>query len=402
MKRLIVASFCLTGIIGLAPAIPGVPGLAAQDRPTQAAAKPTAPNGKRVAKLGEVPHSGFENGKPRTFNTPHPATQDPTRLVTTADLTAWSKKMMADNWGRWGPNDTKGALNLITPAKTLEAAKLVREGITVPLGSFLGLNDFKYEIDTFRRVAGRHWQTERDWMGNPLPSSAVAFGTHDGTVSHMDAMCHYPGSKVDPSRGGRPGEEEVTYNGYPFIMSAETGCPKMGIDEMGLQYATRGVLYDMVYLKGGPDADWNDPTLPIFIEDLEEWERFTGAKVGKGDAMIVRNGRYALRAKEGAWNYDRGNGGLHASVLPWIHARDIAVLIGDGPNDVQPSGVQGIGRPVHQMMMTVMGRPIVDNGFPEEAARVAKQLKRWEFMVSWRNLDIPGGSASPFNAVAIF
>jgi hypothetical protein len=54
------------------------------------------------------------------------------------------------------------------------------------------------------------------------------------------------------------------------------------------------------------------------------------------------------------------------------------------------------------MMMAVLGNPIVDNGYPEEAAAVAKQLKRWEFMVSWRNLDIPGGSASPWNAVATF
>jgi hypothetical protein len=396
MKQRTVAFLLLGVMVPLAPIAPTSSELSAQVRQTSK----KAANGKRLAILGEVSHSGFENGKMRNTFTAHPATQDPTRLVTTADLTRWAKEM--NNWGKWGPNDTRGTLNFITPQKTLEAAKLVKAGITVPLASWLGLNQFKYEIDSNRRIQGAHWMASRSWMGAPHPNSAIAFGTHDGTISHMDGMCHYAGAKADPSRGGNEGEDEVTYNGYPFLMSAETGCPKMGIDEMGLQYATRGVLYDMVYLKGGPENDWNDPTMPIFVEDLEEWEKFTGAKVTQGDAMIVRNGRYALRAKEGAWQFDRGNSGLHASVVPWIKSRNIAVLIGDGPNDVQPSGVAGMGRPVHQMMMAVLGNPIVDNGYPEEAAKVARQLRRWEFMVSWRNLDIPGGSASPWNAVGIF
>ena len=37
------------------------------------------------------------------------------------------------NWGRWGKDDQLGALNLITPDKRKEAAKLVREGISVSL-----------------------------------------------------------------------------------------------------------------------------------------------------------------------------------------------------------------------------------------------------------------------------
>src|SRR5215216_1033848 len=35
------------------------------------------------------------------------------------------------NWGRWGPDDERGALNLITPEKRIQAAGLVREGTTV-------------------------------------------------------------------------------------------------------------------------------------------------------------------------------------------------------------------------------------------------------------------------------
>ena len=35
------------------------------------------------------------------------------------------------NWGRWGPDDERGTLNLITPEQRMRAAGLVREGVTV-------------------------------------------------------------------------------------------------------------------------------------------------------------------------------------------------------------------------------------------------------------------------------
>ena len=35
------------------------------------------------------------------------------------------------NWGRWGPDDSAGTINLITPEKRREAASLVRSGRSV-------------------------------------------------------------------------------------------------------------------------------------------------------------------------------------------------------------------------------------------------------------------------------
>ena len=37
------------------------------------------------------------------------------------------------NWGRWGKDDELGTLNLITPAKRKEAARLVEDGVVVSL-----------------------------------------------------------------------------------------------------------------------------------------------------------------------------------------------------------------------------------------------------------------------------
>src|ERR1051325_10653574 len=51
--------------------------------------------------------------------------------VTQADMDRWKKEL--SNWGRWGKDDEKGTLNLITAAKRKQAAALVKEGFAVSL-----------------------------------------------------------------------------------------------------------------------------------------------------------------------------------------------------------------------------------------------------------------------------
>jgi hypothetical protein len=147
---------------------------------------------------------------------------------------------------------------------------------------------------------------------------------------------------------------------------------------------------------------WLEPSTPIYVEDLEAWERFANIKVGAGDALLVRTGRWAKREAEGPWAYAQSAAGLHASVLPWLRSRDVSLLASDAVNDVQPSGVEGINRPIHQLTQVNMGLPIVDNAYLEDAARQSERLKRWEFMFTLHIFQIQGGTASPFNALATF
>jgi hypothetical protein len=62
----------------------------------------------------------------------------PTVAVTQALPTVDDARMMEwmeelSNWGRWGPDDELGTLNLITPEKRRAAAALVRDGVAVSL-----------------------------------------------------------------------------------------------------------------------------------------------------------------------------------------------------------------------------------------------------------------------------
>ena len=51
-------------------------------------------------------------------------------------LTAGAKAQDAQSWckSKWGPNDEKGAANLLNPQLALEAAKLMKTGKVYPLG----------------------------------------------------------------------------------------------------------------------------------------------------------------------------------------------------------------------------------------------------------------------------
>ena len=44
------------------------------------------------------------------------------------------------NWGRWGDDDERGALNHLTEAHRAHAATLVRDGVTVSLARNLGVD----------------------------------------------------------------------------------------------------------------------------------------------------------------------------------------------------------------------------------------------------------------------
>jgi hypothetical protein len=316
----------------------------------------------------------------------HPSTQEPARLITMDQLRVWEQEL--SNWGRWGPTDQRGTLNLITPEKTVEATRLVRDGVTVTLQHF-PRRENAVDSQTFGET--RHWMSRINPETGEVAFALdeIQFSLHDGLLSHIDALCHYR-TEIDG--------EYVIFNGYPQNLDQD-GCKDLAIDRMGPGYVTRGVLVDMPLLRG---VEWLDPSTPIYVEDLEAWEAFAGVRVQPGDALLVRTGRWAKRASEGAWDHTRGGAGLHASVLPWLHERGVALLVGDAVNDVQPSGVAGINRPIHQLTQVNLGLPLVDNGYMEDAAREAAARQRWEFMVSWQINRIEGGTASPFNAIATF
>ena len=301
------------------------------------------------------------------------------RDVTEATVDQWMTDL--SNWGRWGDDDQLGTLNLITPEKRLQAIGLARVGTSVSMSH----NYIKEQaLD-----ATSPFEHEMLGVGSPgaFRSDRYSIAYHGYAHSHLDALCHmmYEGRLYN----GYVRDDEVT----------ESGCNKLAIINLKQGIVTRGILMDIARLKG---VEYLEPGTPIYVEDLEAWEREAGVRVGSGDVVLIRSGRWARRAEVGAWRTGREAAGLHASVVPWLRERGVAILGSDYTNDVLPSGVEGVSQPIHQLMLVALGTPLFDNLDLEAVAAEAARQDRWEFMLVAAPLAVEGGTGSPLNPLAIF
>ncbi|MGE0816254.1 MAG: cyclase family protein [Vicinamibacterales bacterium] len=280
------------------------------------------------------------------------------------------------NWGRWGANDELGAANLITEATRKRAASLVRSGRAVGLAHPpLTAKDLD-NASPFEHTMNRGFSTD---------TYRVSY--HGYAHSHLDALCHIL-------------YKDQTYNGYARAeVNTEAGCTKLGIQGFRNGYVTRGILMDMARLKGLP---YLEPGTPLFVEDLEAWEKRAGVKVGPGDALLVRTGRWARRAAVGPWAVGRNAAGLHASTAAWLKARGVALIGSDDALDVVPSLVTGVALPVHTLVITALGINILDNQDLEALGDLAAAEKRWEFLLTVAPVPVTGGTGFPVNALATF
>ena len=280
------------------------------------------------------------------------------------------------NWGRWGPDDQLGAANLITEAKRRQAAELVKQGVSVSLAH-----------NPLTETAVDNPQPFEHTMNRGFTTDTYRVSYHGYAHSHIDALCHILYQKQ-------------TYNGYSTAdINTDKGCTKLGIDRLKNGIVTRGILIDIPRLR---NVNYLEPGTPVFVEDLEAWEKKARIKVSPGDAIFLRTGRWARRAALGPWAVARNAAGYHASIAPWLKERGVSFIGSDVAQDVVPSLVEGIGLPIHTLAITALGIDILDNQDLEAVGDLAAKLNRWEFMVTIAPIPVTGGTGFPVNALAIF
>ena len=168
------------------------------------------------------------------------------------------------------------------------------------------------------------------------------------------------------------------YNGVPQETITAQGASKLAVLNLQNGVVTRGILVDIARLKGVP---YLEAGTAIYPEDLDAWEKQSGVRVGAGDAVIIRTGRWARRAAKGAW--------------------DVGGLSDDG-SDVAPSLIEGVTHPIHQTMLIAAGIHILDCCDLEALGAACEKRKRWEFLLTIAPLAVPNGTGSPVNPIATF
>lgn len=305
--------------------------------------------------------------------------QNKPAALTAKDIDAMFSSL--SNWGRWGKDDQRGTLNLVTPAKRKQAAALVKEGVSVSLSQ-----DFPAVQTAGPGNAAQMQMTMTNGAGTPVAMDEWRIFYHGLTYSHMDSLCHAR-------------YKEKAFNGFPASDATDAGCVTSGIERLKDGVFSRGILIDVPRLKGVP---YLEPGTPVLASDIEAWEKKAGVKIEAGDVVLVRTGRWAKRPNGAAPNLQGGSPGIHVSTLPLIRQRDVAVLGTDVGLDVTPAGVDGVVIPTHTVAIAAIGLIIIDNTDLEALAEMAAKLNRWEFLFTVAPIPVKGGTGSVVNAIATF
>lgn len=302
----------------------------------------------------------------------------PAELRSRADFERWMKEL--SNWGRWGPADQLGALNLVTPEKRRAALALAREGTSLSLARDVEKDRAPDNGSPFLHTV------DRAGTNNAGYSSADTYmvSYHGMAHTHIDSLCHMF-------------HEGRMFNGFAQTEVTSAGAARLGVLNLKQGIVTRAVLFDLPALKGVP---YLEPDTAIRPEDLDAWERKAGVRVGAGDAILIRTGRWARRAALGAWGGKFA--GLHGSCAKWLRERDVAIVGSDAGADVMPSGIPDVPLPIHQLGIVAMGVWMLDNCDPEAVAAAARGRQRWDFCLVIAPLAVPGGTGSPVNPLALF
>jgi kynurenine formamidase len=296
------------------------------------------------------------------------------------------------NWGRWGPNDQLGTLNMITPERVRAAAALVRSGrrvsMEIPINTVAGPDNPNPAIHFVSQghdidIASGGLRFGLDFLG---------MASHGDCHTHVDALNHI-------SYNG------LTYNGNPALeVLTSKGGTSLGIDAIAAAggLVGRGVLLDLPRFRG---VNWLEPGEAVTRAELEACEAAEGVRLEEGDIFVYRTGHYRRRLELGAWDNGpdgEGKAGLHVDTVPWMHERGIAAFLPDGDGEAIPSSVERITYPIHPLQIVAMGMLTADSLQFEDLAGACEEEGRFEFMVVGLPLCLPGGTGSPWNPIAIF
>jgi kynurenine formamidase len=288
----------------------------------------------------------------------------------------------------WGAQDQRGACNRITPAKVVEAARLVKTGKVYPLGRVL-----QRGIPVFGERLGAHVVIAGSPTGGPFGKHELFY--HDelfvGEIgqagSQFDGLGHI---------GMRAGDGKIRY--YNGLTQEEVGgtygLAKLGAENL-TPFFTRGILLDVLALKGGDRLAIN---YVITVDDITQTLRRQNiTEPGEGDAVIFHTGHGKLWMKDNA-EYNKGCPGPSLTAGKWLAEKKVAVVGADTwPVEAVPGENPDLPFACHALWISMNGIYINENLDTEGLARD----RVYEFAWSFNPLPLKGATGSPGNSVAI-
>jgi kynurenine formamidase len=319
----------------------------------------------------------------------------PSRIASEEEWLGYFESL--SNWGRWGPEDSLGTLNLITDSKVLNAARLIEVGTHVSCARVVDFGDrcpvtesrtppLHFFSHTGQNPPSRGGSGAMDWLGIPL------HGLH---ITHLDAHAH-------AFWDGR------MYNGKPAsAVSAETGARAGSTHPLSNGVVTRGVLMDVPRALG---VEALPPGFAVGADELDLCARQAGVTPEPGDLLMVRTGYGGARRSRGPVGtpYDAPGSpdaphlpGVGVAALPWLRQNDVAIVGTDTGTDARPAPYS-FNAPVHAVALCAMGMWVIDNLDLEDVSEACARYGRGAFLVTVAPIKLKNATGSPVNPIAVF
>ena len=290
------------------------------------------------------------------------------------------------NWGRWGPDDQIGTLNLVEPRHVQAAAGEVRSGkvfqLSIPVGKDGPQSGIGGRLNPVHLMSMQpdDWephglQVADDWIIMPLQS-----GTQWDALSHV-------------------AYDDKLYNGYSTNqVRTRAGARQLAVDAFTDRIVGRGVLLDIARLHG---VDWLEGGTAITPADLEAAEQAQGVTVGEADFLLVRTGWRGRLLAHGRDDWMSTEPGLGIDCARWLRDRGVAAVGSDNwAIEVIPSET-GETLPLHCILIRDMGMPLAEILDLDALSADCAGDGVWSFLFVAPPLHISNAVGSPVTPIAI-
>jgi len=289
-----------------------------------------------------------------------------------------------EDWckSKWGPNDEKGAANLLTPELAVEASKLVKTGKTYQLGVETNSKSPAYPPRAFNIT-----------VIQPGQSGGASLGPTKTTYND-DIITGWVGVGSQLDGLGHIGVDNVYYNcNKAGDFAAADGLKKLGLEKLPA-FVTRGIVLDMTAVIGQNPV----PAGTAFNKkEIDEALAKQNLQLRKGDVVLLHTGWQEMASKD-AKAFMAGEPGLGKEGAQYLVSKDVVAVGADQwAVEVIPFE-KGVGVfEVHQILLARNGVFILEN--MNTGPLVAD--KAWEFMFVLGHARITGAVQAIINPVAI-
>jgi kynurenine formamidase len=294
-------------------------------------------------------------------------------------------------WGVFGADDNLGLINLLTPERVLDAARLIRRGALFPLDA--PLDAFNPPIAASRGIPRHHVVHAPGTIGfDDVYDNFFPQGS-----SQWDSLGHV-GYAPDSFYNGATEEDVATGRRNTMEHWARHGI------------AGRGVVLDMVRTLADAGRPYGPGTSTAFsVEDLELARRRAGVEFRPGDILLVHTGFAAWYCSQPA--RERAEV-VRSLATPGVAAGEemcrylwdahvCAVASDTFAVEVFPPNRASVTGFMHRMLIGQFGMALGELWWTEDLAADCAADGVYEVFLVSVPLNAPGAIGSPPNALAI-